>query len=109
MDNDWFVFGLEIPFVLQDSPDSYAQIDNSNHAADPKRNNLQLSEWTGRPPTTTIGFLLVLFGFLGGCVGFTSFFASLLFESDWIRIGGSVVAVVCSIVIFHAGLFYLLK
>jgi hypothetical protein len=69
----WSVLGRKIPLSLQISPDDYAQITNAYRSTETQRDDLQSSEWAGGSPTPTIGFFLVLLGFLGTAAGLFGF------------------------------------
>lgn len=103
------VLGLESPFCLQISPDRYTEITYTSYSNKAREKQFELSSSTPRLPISPQGVLLVLFGFLGGLFGFTALFACLFLGSTWREVAGSAALILCSIVVFHFGLFCLLK
>lgn len=104
------VLSLEIPFGLQISPDSCTQIAEGASSKEGTDEYLNFSDWAGGSPTSTIGFLLIVLGFLGSVGGFVWLFGLLIWNiRSWRQTFGSIGCIILSIVIFHVGLFCLLK
>jgi len=109
MNHDWPVLGFKMPFRQQISPYSYAQITYSTYGNKAQKNQFELFSTAQGFPVSPKGVLLLLGGFLGGFVGFTALFACLFLDGNRKEMAGSISLILCSIVVFHIGLFFLLK
>src|SRR5271170_568257 len=94
MDDNWLVRRFKIPLSLQISPDRHTQITDATHCNDTQQYQLKLSSSAEFVPVAPKGVLLLLGGFLGGCVGFTALFACLLFGGGWRQVSGSLTLIV---------------
>jgi hypothetical protein len=71
---------------------------------------IQLSNGTSRPPASTIGLFLVIIGFFGCAAALSWLFGLLVWDiGDWSNYLGSIASAIASVVLFHVGLFCLLK
>jgi hypothetical protein len=105
----WPVFSLEIPHRLQVAPEAVNDEDYSNNCAYSFESPFNLLSPTRRFPVPPQTPLLMFAGFLVGVVGFSYLFMCMDVGSTWGQLFGSLAFAIFVIVIFHIGLFCLLR